>query len=258
MENPKLNELPNKWEFLPSDLALGEGEVHLWRVQLDLPPTVVDDIENVLSEAEREKAARYYIEADRARFTASKVCQRTVLGAYLGIAPGSVTFRVNSYGKPSLSGEHRDESLQFNLSHTRGLGLFAVARGSEIGVDIEEIRSREMDLGIAHRFFSQQEVKSLERLSAAEQKIAFYVCWTRKEAYIKARGQGLSFPLDKFSVSFEPDVPPILLSNDVDPEEVRRWDVYHIDLGDAYTGALVIRACPWTFKQFHWAGDVFE
>jgi 4'-phosphopantetheinyl transferase len=122
-------------------------------------------------------------------------------------------------------------------------------------VDVEQIRNREMDLEIARRFFSLQEVAALEGLPADEQNAAFYVCWTRKEAYIKARGEGLSFPLDQFSVSLAPGQAPALVSHELDPEETRRWDIYNLDLGPGYAGALAVQAGGWVFRQFQWPGQ---
>lgn len=255
MGAPGANVLPNVWEHPPPDLALREGEVHLWRAQLDLEPAALQALEPVLSEAEREKAARFYFQKDRGRYIASKACQRAVLGAYLGRRPDSLTFCVNPYGKPGLSGESGGEALQFNLSHTRELGVLAVARGAELGVDVERVRIQAMVMEIGRRFFSPQEVAALEALPAAEQNEAFYLCWTRKEAYIKARGEGLSFPLDQFSVSLAPDQPPALLSNEIDPAETRRWHIYHLEVGPGYASALAIESLDWAFKQWEWLGS---
>jgi 4'-phosphopantetheinyl transferase len=254
LQTPEKNTLPNLWSNPPPELALRAGEVHLWRVRLDLPPDIVAAMEPVLSEAEREKAARFHFQQDRERYTTSKACQRSVLGGYLGLEPMSLIFALNAFGKPSLGGETAGGDLHFNLSHTRGLGMLAVARGGELGVDVEQVRDREVDLGIARRFFSPQEVAALEGLPAALQNVAFYTCWTRKEAYIKARGEGLSIPLDQFSVSLAPGRPPALVSHETDPEETRRWDLYNLNLGPGYAGALAVRARSWIFRQFQWPG----
>jgi 4'-phosphopantetheinyl transferase len=250
-----LNTLSNTWEHPSPEITLQPGEVHLWRVQFDLLPPVLDQLISVLSNEEREKAARFYFQADRERYITSKACQRTVLGAYLGVEPGSLVFDLNPHGKPRLSGEIGATALAFNLSHTLGLGILAVARGVELGVDVENAKAREVDMGIARRFFSPHEVAVLEALPVADQMGAFFVCWTRKEAYIKARGEGLAFPLDKFSVSFSPNQLPALLSNEEDPDETRRWAFYHLDLGPGYAGALAIPARHWTFRQFKWVVD---
>ncbi len=211
-------------------------------------------MEPVLSDVEKDKARRFHFQQDRERYIAAKACQRSVLGGYLGVEPGSLVFDLNPFGKPSLGGETARGDLQFNLSHTRGLGMLAAARGDELGVDVEQVRDREVDLGIARRFFSPHEVAALEGLPPDEQKVAFYACWTRKEAYIKARGEGLSIPLDQFSVSLAPGRPPALVSHETEPEETRRWDLYNLDLGPGYAGALAVRARSWVFRQFEWPG----
>ncbi len=244
--------LPDFWRSPPPELVLDAGTVHLWRLKLDLPEAGWNALIPLLSADERQRADRFYFEHDRRRYIASKGAQRSILAGYLQADPHQLQFEFNPYGKPSLRGEHGDVGLRFNLSHSRSVGLLAVARGAELGVDLEFIRDRIVDGKIARRYFSPVEVAALEALPAPVQIRAFFACWTRKEAYIKARGEGLSFPLDQFSVSLVPDEPAVLLANEIDPQETRRWHLYQPAVGADYEAALAIGARDWRFKQWAW------
>ncbi|HEV7217131.1 MAG TPA: 4'-phosphopantetheinyl transferase superfamily protein, partial [Chloroflexota bacterium] len=130
--------------------------------------------------------------------------------------------------------------LRFNLSHTDGLALLAVTRERELGIDVERVRKGIAREGIAERFFTTTEVADLRALPADSQDDAFFACWTRKEAYVKARGEGLSIPLDQFAVSLLPGEPAALLHVALDPDEVKRWSLHDLDAGPGYRAALLV------------------
>lgn len=190
----------------------------------------------MLSAEERERAARFRFEADADRFAAGRGALRVVLGRWLGLAPQAVRFASLSNGKPVLAG-HAEP--QFNVSHSGEWALIAVARGRRVGVDVERVRDDADSGQIARRYFSANEADTFDRLPPEAQPEAFFRCWTRKEAYIKARGDGLSFPLDRFDVAFAPGEPPALLANRVEPAEVGRWSLFDLSAATpGYTAAL--------------------
>ena len=178
---------------------------------------------------------------------------RTILGSYEKIEPARLRFCYSPYGKPYLAAENNHGNLRFNISHADAIALFAIARGRELGVDIERIRPHVADEGIAERFFSSKEVSCLRALPAALQTEAFFNCWTRKEAYIKARGEGLSLPLDKFDVSLAPGEQATLLETRIDPSEVSRWRLLELKPGSEFTAALAVEGRDWRLKCWRWS-----
>ena len=181
---------------------------------------------------------------------------RTILGRYLGRDPAQLRFRYGPSGKPVLYVESGSHSIRFNVSHTRDIALYAVTIGREIGVDIERIR---VDFGtedIAARFFSGREVAALGALPPPYRLEAFFTCWTRKEAYLKARGQGLSFPLDRFTVSLAPGERAALLEVLDDPKETARWSVRQLFPGADHVAALAVEGRDWHLKCLQWDGRV--
>jgi 4'-phosphopantetheinyl transferase len=176
---------------------------------------------------------------DRGRFVAARGWLRWVLGRYLDRAPQDLRFRSDSGGKPALAGPG-DGFLRFNVSHSGGLALVAVTAGREIGVDVERISGGFPGLEVAERFFARAEVDRLGSLPEELQTQAFFACWTRKEAYVKARGVGQALPLDQFEVSLAPDEPPTLRSTGVDESELRRWSLHVVDVGKEHAAAVVL------------------
>ena len=209
--------------------------MHVWRVDLEQPEDVVQKFRATLENDEVFRADRFHFEKDRRAFTVSRGFLRHVIGRYLGTNPEAVRFSYGPYGKPALNG---DTALRFNMSHSRAVGLVAVTQAREIGVDVEYIRADFATEDIARRFFSPCEVEAFNELPNAQQVSAFFKCWTRKEAYIKAIGRGLSQPLDGFDVTLVPDVPPALLRADAD--DASRWSLTDIDVGDEYAAALMV------------------
>ena len=226
------------WSQSPASVSPQSGEVHVWRVDLEQPEDVVQQFRSTLEDEEIHRADRFHFEKDRRAFAVSRGFLRHVIGRYLETKPDALRFSYGRYGKPALDGEHKSNALRFNMSHSRAVALVAVTKSKEVGVDVEYIRADFATEDIARRFFSPREVEAFNALPRDQQVAAFFRCWTRKEAYIKAIGRGLSQPLDGFDVTLLPDVPPALLRADED--DASRWSLSDIDVGDDYAAALVV------------------
>jgi 4'-phosphopantetheinyl transferase len=228
-----------------SFFKLAPDPVHVWRVPLNRNPDRVPELKELLSMDERTRAERFHFEKDRNQFIESRAALRLLLGQYLNLSSNELTFSFGSHGKPALANGLSDEGLRFNLSRRDGLALIAVAHDREIGVDLELVRADVPVFEIAEVSFSEGELATLRSLPENLQTAGFYNCWTRKEAYIKARGEGLSFPLKQFDVSLTPGEPARLLSvrndqlsSDVDVAEVDRWALQELSVGDGYVAAI--------------------
>jgi 4'-phosphopantetheinyl transferase len=232
------------WVVPATPPPLGVGEAHLWRLDLDAAGR--EPAADILSEEERARAGRFHFERDRRRFIAGRVALRRILGAYLERAPTALVFVLGHHGKPALE----NPGLEFNLSHSGGCGLIAVTRGRRIGVDVEGIRTDFACEDIARRFFAPAEVKILAASTPDEYATAFFRCWTRKEAYVKARGDGLSLALDRFEVPLEAAATRAIASCPDDPSESSRWSLREILPRPGYLGALVVEGEGWTLRTF--------
>ena len=229
--------IPGSVESVQHWRRLAAGEVAVHRIDLRMGCGDLEGVEGVLSPDERERAARFCFAGQRERFVLARSFLRVVLSRYGAGRPKEIRLSYGPKGKPALvSGA----GLEFNLSHSGDVALVAVARGSAVGIDVERIRPNPNGCTIASRFFSPREAEALRRVPAAETSAAFYRCWTRKEAYVKARGEGLSLPLDSFEVSLEMRGFSLLLATRPDPEEARRWWVMDLNVGSGYAAALAI------------------
>ena len=240
------------WFPSPETLILGDNEVHVWRASLELPSSQVQRLRRNLSEEELERAERFHFERHRDHFIGARGLLRTILGRYLMTDPGKLQFRYGPKGKPELAGKASQRPLHFNVSHSHGLALYAVTREHEIGVDVERIRPDLAGEKIAERFFSSREAATLRELPAHMRQKAFYTCWTRKEAYLKAIGQGITLHLDQFEVSVAPGEPAVLLSINGDPKEASYWSLKGLDPGPGYVGALAVKGHGWDLRCWHW------
>lgn len=235
------------WSQAPAPVSLQSGDVHVWRVDLEQPEDAVQQFRSTLDDDEIHRADRFHFEKDRRAFALSRGFLRYVIGRYLGTKPGAVRFSYGPYGKPALDGSN---ALRFNLSHSRAVALVAVTESKEVGVDVEYIRADFATEDIARRFFSPREVEAFNALPRDQQVAAFFRCWTRKEAYIKAIGRGLSQPLDGFDVTLVPDLPPALLRADED--DVSRWSLSDIEVGDDYAAGLVVEGQISNMRCWQW------
>lgn len=219
-------------------LKLPEDEVQLWRVDLDAIAGDENRWQKLLSGDERTRAARFHFARDRQRFAAGRAWLRIILASYLSADPAALGFIYSAKEKPSLAPPHAEYGLSFNLSHSGGIALLAFARGREIGIDVEQLRS-DFDLeAIARRFFSAQEQSHIFALPPEHRAMAFFRCWTRKEAYIKATGDGLSLPLSQFDVSIAAGETDALLATRPDASEAARWRLREVPAGTGFVAAL--------------------
>jgi 4'-phosphopantetheinyl transferase len=236
------------WNKPPDDLELGPHHVDIWRVFLDLPPDSVRSMESTLSADESERAAKFRFHKDRNRYIVSHACLRKVLAHYLRREPAQISFTLNEYGKPFLPGE----KLQFNLSHSGDLALIGVTTGRKVGVDIERIRQGISSLVIARQYFSKAEIAELQSLPPEQRVNAFFACWTRKEAYIKAQGLGLSLPLESFDVSLTAGEPAILRATRTDEKEAARWTLRSLPADAEHEAAAAVEGLDIEFRLWDW------
>jgi 4'-phosphopantetheinyl transferase len=222
------------WTEAPLFPSLETGAVHVWRVVLDQPDDRLERFRRTLESHELERAGRFHFEKHRRHFIVARGFLRTVVARYLKTQPEALRFVYGAYGKPALASEH---SLRFNLSHSNEVALLAVARDAELGVDVEYVRADFASEDIARRFFSRAEVEAFNALPKDEQVAAFFRCWTRKEAYIKAIGKGLSQALDAFDVTLAPGAAPELMH--AEDDDVSRWLLRDISVREGYAGALM-------------------
>ncbi|WP_246663395.1 4'-phosphopantetheinyl transferase superfamily protein [Rhizobium sp. WL3] len=226
---------------MPNDPgSAGPVAVDIWNWSLDQSLADVVDAHTLLSGDEQGRAQRFLKDVDRRRYIVGRTGLRRILATYLGIEPRAVRFGYNNWGKPELDLADRSR-LHFNLSHSAGEAMLAVSAHTEVGIDIEEIRPLEED--IASHFFSGSECAALAALSGGERLVAFYRCWTRKEAFVKAHGAGLSVPLDSFDVSLEAVEGQHLLERlDRDVGRLADWALLNLDVVDGFCGALAVSA----------------
>jgi 4'-phosphopantetheinyl transferase len=226
--------------------------VDIWRIDLSAPEDATHYGRRLLSPDETRRADRFHFERDRRRFTMARAAMRQILCKYANVAPQELVFSYGANGKPELAGELKTAGLRFNLSHSSEVAVLAVAQGLTVGIDIEHINKEFATEEIAERFFSESEVKTLRSLPPTERTEAFFACWTRKEAYIKALGEGLSVPLDSFAVALRPGEPAALLHVRVDPAEVSRWSLYDIEVAKEYKSALAIEGRSHQLRGVEW------
>src|SRR5271163_3956007 len=203
-----------EWSSPPVTPELARGEIHVWSASLVTDEVTLRSLEATLVDEERERARRFIFERDRDRYVAARGILRDLLGQYLRCAPRSIEFAYGPYGKPAITGAASRSGICFNLSHSHGLAVVAIGREQEVGIDVELIRPEFAAEGIARRYFSAKEIDELSGLPAQMRTEGFFLCWTRKEAYIKAKGDGLQIPLDSFDVSLSPGSPATLCSDD--------------------------------------------
>lgn len=238
----------DSWAASPIGLTLAEKEIHVWRAYLDCGDPLLAELQSTLATDEQARASRYILASDRNHFVASRGILRELLGRYVGCTSREIRFEYAAHGKPSLSPEFLRFPICFNISHSRGLALFAFSLGRDVGVDVELVRSDFGGNDIAERYFAPQEVQELRGLPAALQAEGFFLCWTRKEAYLKARGEGLHVPLESFHVSLTPGLPERLYSTDSG-----RWSLRSLRPDQRYVGALVAGGHGWSVRRGDWS-----
>ena len=241
---------PAIWKSAPPPNIPGENEVHLW---LAAVPDCLPDLETLreaLNAEERERAARFHFKRDCERYIVARGVLRLLLTTYFGTSQFALT--TNKFGKPLLQPPH--DTLHFNVSHSRDLALFGFTRMGEIGADVECIRPDFATQEIANRFFAPDEAATLTQLGEGERAGAFFNCWTRKEAYIKARGIGLSLGLSTFTVTLKPGEAAALIRVDNDAGAPTRWTMLDLDVGAEYRAAAAFEGGG-NVSCFRWGGN---
>lgn len=221
--------------------------VHVWCVRLSRPSAEVKALAALLAADEAARAQKFRFARDREHYIVARGVLRTLIGRYERMAPAAVSFQYGGQGKPAVTGD-----LCFNLSHAAGMALIAFARGREIGVDVEPVRRLPDADRVARRFFSAAEYETWTAVPWVQQPAAFFNCWTRKEAFIKAIGEGLSCPLASFGVSLRSDEPARLLHIRGSEAEAARWRLHTLAPAPGYVGAVIAEAGEWPLACFSW------
>ena len=225
------------WETPPPELDLLPNVAHVWAVNLDRQTLLGYSLSKMLSKEEHERANRFRFDKDRTAFVRARGSLRVILAQYLKCAPAELVFLYGEQGKPHLASQWAESGLRFNLSHSSGMALVAVCSDYNIGVDVEHIDRRMGSMmQVAKRFFASKEYETLDALPTELQHRAFFHCWTRKEAFIKAVGMGLSYPLSDFEVNLDIEARLLHLVEGC----ASAWTLQHLDPGGGYVGAVAI------------------
>lgn len=232
---------------LTSYHLLEPGTLHLWYV--DVGNELNENYYNLLNRDERIKSEKYRFSQDQNMFITARAVLRILSGHYLKKDPIDIVFNYGPYGKPYFQDEN---SLMFNISHSGSKAILGFGKVAAIGVDIENIKDNFDVLDIAGKFFSQSEIKSLAETSQEEQNRAFFRCWTRKESFIKAKGDGLSLPLDSFSVTLDDDIKARLIETKWNPSEKESWKILSFVPDNNYIGAVSVRGKVQKIKYWNW------
>lgn len=220
-------------------------DISIWTATLDRSEGERVKLESTLSPDELARAHRFHFAKDRDHYVVARGLLRSLLGEYLHQDPHKLEFTYGPYGKPELSGVAAASGASFNLAHSGGLAAFAISRRRKLGIDVERAQVESAGEDIARRYFSAREVSDLQSLPPEEKVTAFFRCWTRKEAYLKALGTGLQTPLDSFSVSLSPGQPAVFLEG-VTPD----WRLETFQPAGGYAGAVVYSGPPCEMRYF--------
>jgi 4'-phosphopantetheinyl transferase len=235
---PRLPDVPNANSAGPPRL------LQVWLLDLRVSSELLPTLRRTLSREEIARADACRLEQARNRYTAAHGLLRQVLARHLDIAPSDVAYQYGNRGKPQLDGRHAS-NLRFNLSHSGNLGACATITDREVGVDVEQVRGDRDHAAIADRYLAPSEREALQELPADMRTQAFYDCWTLKEAYLKARGDGLFVPLKSFAVALHPDGPPALLRSTAGTDEPRRWRLLSFTPLAGFAGAVAAQGYEW-------------
>jgi 4'-phosphopantetheinyl transferase len=229
----------------PGRREVCQREVELWIVRLEASEENYERAHSWLPEDEAARAKRFYFERHARAFVLGRAALRALLASYLEVAPAEVGFVYGPHGKPALAqNQDAERVLQFNVSNSGDLAAYVFTSGCEIGVDVEKHRKLHNFEDIAQRFFSPAETAELLELPATERTAAFFRCWSRKEAYIKALGGGLSIPLDSFQVTLRPSVAPRMVTLGGSEETASQWTLHTFDPGPNFAGAIAYQDQP--------------
>ncbi|HZV33791.1 MAG TPA: 4'-phosphopantetheinyl transferase superfamily protein [Verrucomicrobiae bacterium] len=241
-----------QWPKAPREFSLGKRDVHVWAAPLLVLAEQAATYEATLSSDEQARAARFLFERDRRRFIIGRGILRAILGKYLRIPPAQIRFTYAHHGKPALADLAGTDELHFNLAHSEELAVFAMSRIRGIGIDVEKQRPIDDAESIAERFFSAHESRQLKSLPAQKKQDGFFNLWTRKEAWLKATGEGLGEMLNQIEVSLRPDEPARLLSIFNDTKAATEWSLRELIPANGFVGALAIPATDFQMHCWSW------
>lgn len=240
------------WLPAPQQLTLANDEVHVWQANLEQTASRVQELLGHLDPDECVRAQRFRFQKDREHFIVAHGLLRVLLGRYVHENPKTLRFSYNSYGKPALAEGYSDHTLSFNISHSGGLALYAVTRGRRIGIDLERIEPNFANEQLAEQFFSPRETATLRSLPPHLRQEAFFNCWTRKEAYLKAVGEGLSSPLNQCEVTLVPGEPARLVRPVGNQRDFAVWSLHALTPCPGYTAALAVEGREWQLRCWRW------
>jgi 4'-phosphopantetheinyl transferase len=239
------------WQFSPKNLTLENERVHIWRADLNLPSERVYELANILSPDERERAERYKFQKHRQRFIVARSTLRKILSNYLNLEAERLEFNYSDRGKPFLAKTCQQDSLQFNLSHSQELAIYAITKDKKIGIDLEYLRPMPDAENIAKRFFSANEYTWISSLAGVAQREAFFRYWTAKEAYLKATGEGIAGSLESVEVDFtDPNVIKIKQGDRFNSD----WLLHNFMPKSNYTATIAVENKAIEFKFSYWQG----
>jgi 4'-phosphopantetheinyl transferase len=240
---PQLNSF---WSEPSGSERLRKNEIHVWLVRADDGSYCIHCGHDLLSLNEQERAARFKFEDDRRRYIVAHGALRLLLSQYANVFANDLNFFTNANGKPFLVAAPVVANIQFNLSHSHEVALIAVTQGREVGVDVERVKEDFAFGEVAGRFFTAREVAALNALPSELQRKTFYKCWTSKEAFLKAKGTGLSGQLDEVEISFTAEKGVRVSAT------VANWTLVGLNPPDGYEGALVVEGAECQFRCFQW------
>lgn len=241
---------PNRADVPPLD----DGTIHIWRIALAESESRLEHFRNLLTVEECERADRFLFDEHRRRFIVSRGQLRVLLGLYIDVVPRAVEFRYTNLGKPYFASGVSDPHIEFNLTNSSDWALLAVTLGTELGIDMEKIREMTNMEGLAQRFFAQPEIDAIvEHPGQAKRQQAFFRCWTRKEAFLKAIGAGLTFPLDQVCVTVDDRDDMRIEWIEDDDEDAEGWTLRHIEPVEHFVGALARKDDAEDVQSWHWA-----
>ena len=239
------------WSVSPMSVSLSEKVVHLWRIELNQSDGLVSRMRQMITADEIERANRLRYYRDQRRYILAHAALRQILAGYIQVYPQQIVFRSTAFGKPHLAGSQADQ-LYFNLSHSGEIALLGVACRPQIGVDVETIRPIDDLMSLARNCFSTNEYQQLDVLSDSQKLAVFFTIWTRKEAFIKAIGDGLSYPLDQFEVSTHLEEPSRIVQVAGSIHEAQTWTLQAVQPAHGYAGAIAIRETGVRTNYWDW------
>lgn len=240
------------WQHPPMNFSLNFNEVHVWRASLDLPDAQIDNLKSTLCSEEIKRSEKYHFRKDQKHFIAARGILRNILARYMETKPEKIVLSYSPHGKPFLSGPSMNKELSFNLAHARDFALYAVTFKRRVGVDLEYPRQEFQWEEIVERFFSSREQDALWALPEKDRCRAFYTYWTRKEAFLKAKGVGLTTDLKKVNVALKPERSVYLLKSDYASEKADCWVLHDLHPGFGYVGALAVEGEIICVKYRQW------